>query len=261
MTRLAALVALLALLLTGCDDAPPAAAPPAPTTVPWWQGGALHVGATEIATPLREIVYAGGTTLVGATDAEAARWSLVRDGALVQLVRASSRVDPVVSDDGSRVVWVQATRIRQVREQVSDVTFRVVAYDVAAGRRVGTWTTRNRVTCCDAVGWLVARRVLADGSVLLYRVARDSLRWTPGQDPVEVTGRTEWSPAPVRSPDGHRIRFAVPDGDRVVAWEDDDHVVLATGRPVRFLRCDAATGACEETADRPGPHVRFPGDR
>lgn len=288
MTRLAAVVALFALLLTGCDGAPPAAAPPAPTTVPWWEGGVLHVAGAEIPTRLREIVYAGGTTLVGTADAEGSRWVLVRDGELVPLVRSSSRVDPVLSDDGSRVVWVEDIHYDEVGENVADVTSRVDAYDVAAERRVGSWTTRGRVTCCDAYGALAVQRVLGDGSVLLYRLYQERMRWTPGRDPVEIAGQTEWSPTRPRSPDGHAVAFPAnsdgqrgtypadlswvsrngdltrldaPADSRIVAWEDDDHVVLATGRPVRFLRCTAATGACEETADRPGGRVRLPGDR
>ena len=247
----------------------------------------LHVAGAEIATSLHDVLYAGGTTLVGAADAEASRWSLVRDRRLVPLVHASARVDPVLSDDGSRVAWVREIRSRHVREQVSDVTFRAVAYDVATGRRVGTWTTRNRVTCRDAVGWLLADRVLADGRVLLYRVAEDRLSWSPGHEPVEDASRTEWSPAPIRPPGGHAVAFlgdsdghrygtypvsvpwvrrggrltrlAAPADSRVLAWEDDDHVLLATGAPVRFLRCTATTGACQETSDRPGPHVHLPG--
>jgi hypothetical protein len=249
--------------------------------VPWWQGGLLHVAGAGIPTPLREIVYAGGTTLVGAADAEASRWSLVRDGELVPLVRAPTRVDPVLSDDGSRVAWVRDVRSRQLAEQVYEITSRVVAYDVATGRRAGTWTTRSRVTCCDAVGALFVEEVDDDGSVVLARAYRSRMRWAPGADPVPLPGRGTWPGGRdgVTSPDGgavallatedgsrppkqprtvpwvrdhgRQVRLDAPAGARILAWEDDDHVVLASGHPVRFLRCTATTGACEQTADRP----------
>ena len=292
MTRLAAVAALLALLLAACEEGRPAAAPPAPTTVPWWQDGVLHVAGAEIPTPLREIVYAGGTTLVGAADAEASRWSLVRDGRLAPLVRARTRVDPVLSDDGSRIAWVRDTHSRQVAEQVYVVMSRVVAYDVATGRRAGPWSTHHRVQCCDAVGQLFVEEVVGDGSVVLARAYLGRMRWVPGADPVPLPGRGTWpgSRDGLTSPDGGAVALLATDdgsrppkeprtvpwvrghgrpvrldaqaGARIVAWEDDAHVVLASGHPVRFLRCTAATGACEQTADRPAAgRVWFPAYR
>ena len=37
----------------------------APTTLPWWQGGQLHLGETVIATRRSDIVSRNGTTVVG----------------------------------------------------------------------------------------------------------------------------------------------------------------------------------------------------
>ncbi|HEU5039068.1 MAG TPA: hypothetical protein VFT70_18820 [Nocardioides sp.] len=294
MPRLAALLAALAvvvLLGTGCDDGPAPARAAAATTVPWWHGGLLHVGGTTLATELQQIRYAGGTTLVGAADAEASRWSLVRDGRLVPLVSARSLVDPALSDDGRRVVWVQETGSRELRPAHFRIGFRVVSYDVGAGRPAGTWATHARVICCDATGYLVVEDVAGDGSVELGRVGHGRMRWVPGSDPVPLAGRGSWPGGRdgVRSPDGasvallatedgsrppkqprtvpwvrghgRPVRLDAPAGARIVAWEDDDHVVLATGHLVRFLRCAAATGACEQTADRPGGRVRLPSAR
>jgi hypothetical protein len=285
------LLVLLTLLLGGCDDGPRPAAAPAPTTVPWWQGGVLHVDGSTVPTELRQIEYAGGTTIVGATDVDRSVWDIVRDGRLQPLVRARSLVLPVLADDGSRVVWVQETSRRELRPYHAEVAFRAVAYDVASGRPAGTWRTRAKVVCCDASGYLFVDRVEDDGSVLLGRIGFHRLRWRPGSDPVRLPGRETGPPpragvaAPGGDPvaflataDGSRppklprtvpwvrregdlVRLDAPLGVRIVAWEDAGHVLLATRAPVRFLRCSAATGACEETADRPGRHVRLPSAR
>jgi hypothetical protein len=290
VTRLAALLALLALFVTGCDDAPEPTAAPAPTTVPWWKDGVLHVGGATIRTELRQIRYAGGTTVVGVSDVDGSHWSLVRDGQLVPLVRSSTVLDPVLTVDGGRVVWVRENRSRELRPYHSLVHFETVSYDVAADRRVGTWRSVARVTCCDAVGYLRVVRALPGGSVVVGRVGFTQLRWVPGSEPVRIPGaRVGWGTPWIGhvSPDGRRSAFIgtatgvaigkaprthawvregadlraleAPAGVRIAGWEDAKHVVVET--PTRFLRCDATTGSCGETADRPGTHVRLPGDR
>ncbi|MCW2764124.1 MAG: hypothetical protein JWO11_83 [Nocardioides sp.] len=190
---------------SGPDPAPPGPAPSGPqhgepatledlpvgpsTGVPWRQGGVWHVDGTEIATPLKTVVFRGGTTLVGRSAADGASWSLVRDGQLVPLVESPWPLVPKVSPDGSRIAWVQEEGSHQLGTYRSRVHYRVVAFDVAGQREVGALDRTQLVECCDAGGSLTLLGLNANGRVLFGSMGGDPVLWEPGDGETVLRGR------------------------------------------------------------------------
>ncbi|MFY9915938.1 MAG: hypothetical protein WAK18_14805 [Nocardioidaceae bacterium] len=161
---------------TSLDDLPLGDA----TVVPWWQDGKLHVDGTVIATPLRQIAFRGGTTVVGRSGSEDASWFLVRDGNLHPLVSSSTPPAPVVSADGAIMAWVEEEHSTKLSRLTSRVDYRIVAYDVGSERVTGTLARTETVQCCDAGGVLTVVGVDLDGRVLVNSLGVETFIWTPG---------------------------------------------------------------------------------
>lgn len=187
---------------SGPDPAPPAPSPSRteapsladlpegpPTSVPWWKAGVLHVDGAQIPTPLKVLVFRGGTTVIGRSSVDSgASWFLVSDGELVPLVASQSPVVPEVSPDGSRVVWVEETARQRLGTYRSRVSYRVVAYDVAARQQVDALERTEVVECCDASGSLVVLGIDDAGRVLMTSLGRATALWTPGGGYLELRG-------------------------------------------------------------------------
>jgi hypothetical protein len=160
----------------------------APTRVPWWQHGRLHFGQQTIATPLRTLVYRGGTTIVGRSGIDGAAWYLVVHSRLRPLVTSDAPLMPVVSSDGARVAWVEEVGSTRRGRYARDVDYNVVEYDVDARRVIGTLDRGQRVQCCDAGGSLAILGIDLDGRVLVTSLGRATIAWKPGHGPVPITG-------------------------------------------------------------------------
>jgi lysozyme family protein len=201
------LIAAVAVLTTACgggdQPSPRAASTPAtttpsssaptsrpvgsPTTLPWWSAGRLHVEGGVIATPLRQIVTAGGTTIVGRTTDTRSSWQILRGDRLVPLVaRSQGGVTPVVSADGLHVAWTTSRTLRRLDRYRRVELATVTAYDVSSGHRVASTDLRSRTQCCDQGGVIGVLAVANDGSVLVHRNDDLSWVWRPGRDPVPV---------------------------------------------------------------------------
>lgn len=165
--------------------------PPAglPTTLPWWSAGRLHAEGGVVATPLRQIVTAGGTTVVGRTTGVRSTWQILRGDRLVPLVaRPEGGVTPVVSANGLHIAWVTSRALRRIDRFRSEALFTVTAYDVTTGRRTAT-DLRSRIECCDQGGVIGVLGVTNDGVVLVHRDDDLTWAWRPGRDPVPVHGQ------------------------------------------------------------------------
>lgn len=148
--------------------------------VPWWQGGVLHAGDTAVDTPLREIRYAGGTTIVGRPDFEAgSEWFLLAGDRLTPLVSSGGLLEPVISADGRTIAW---------SDPVADTTRRLVAYDVASRSEVGSMDVTVHPTCCDAGGEIFINGIDLDGRVVYSALGEPARIWTPGGADIEVSG-------------------------------------------------------------------------
>lgn len=188
-----------------------------PIAVPWWDRGVLHVDGAEIATREPDLVFSGGTTLVGHDSADGSRWWLVDGDRLRPLVRSDTLLQPVVAGDGGAVVWVEERGSRTVGEFRRLVHSRVVHYDVDRGRVDASWRTSHVVTCCDAGGALMLSGILTDGRVVMSFLGGAHLVWTPGSDPVRMHGPGVGQAEPEPWPGG-------------TMWQQDAGTYLLLGR-------------------------------
>lgn len=158
------------------------------TDLPWVKAGVLHVSGFEIEVGLQQVLFRGGTTLVGGGVSDVVAWYLVDGDRLVHLPGAGR---PLISPDGSSIAWPDELARESIRLNVSDVTYRLVSYDVATGAVVGTHERTERVTCCDAGGVLMIQGIGADGRVVTFTIGGEGAQiWDPGNEPVEIVGMT-----------------------------------------------------------------------
>jgi hypothetical protein len=161
-----------------------------PTAYPWWDDGVLHVGTTTIATPMRRILSRGGTTVVGRRVGSAgAAWYLVDGDQLRPLASSRFPLDPVISPDGSTIAWADQLGYREQSRLTGRARYRVVVYDTARRRRIGTLNRTEHVVCCDAGGSLFILGITLDRQVLMTSLGRATFAWVPGQAPVRLRGR------------------------------------------------------------------------
>ncbi len=151
---------------TGGADATPRALEDLPTgpvaQVPWLAGGVLHVGSTSIDTDAGAVWFAGGTTVVRSGTAEAGtRLYVVEGDSLRQVAHGRGLLQPVLSPDGSLLVF-RSQRFEQVRQ--------LTAYDVSRGRVVDQIYVPVDVQCCDQGGGAAAARRRPAGPGALPRV-------------------------------------------------------------------------------------------
>lgn len=148
-----------------------------PTQVPYWEGGALHIGTTTIDTKLKDIRFASGTTVVGQADFDdGSEWHLVDGDRLVPMVESDVPVRVVVSPDGVVVAWV---------ESVADDLRRLVLWDVARRQVIDRVDVSVEVFCCDAGGEVFIHGVDLDHR-LIYGTGLEGWVWAPGSDPVAM---------------------------------------------------------------------------
>ncbi|TIC86730.1 hypothetical protein E8D34_10805 [Nocardioides sp. GY 10113] len=188
--------------------------------VPYWSRGILHVGDAAIETPLRDIVFASGTTVVGRAGSERSAWYLVRGGELEPLVAADAWVDVTLAPDGAAVA---------LRERVGDGLRRLSLYDVAARAEIGSVDVPVDVQCCDQAGELVVH-----GVDLRHRVVYTTDKpwvWSPGEPPVAITGAEVGSFLSQPWPGGTMIQGATSFGSAggVYGTLSDDGVFAAVG--------------------------------
>jgi hypothetical protein len=137
----AAVIVASALVPRASDSSPPAVGTPAPTVtaaptpapsldqmpegpsaeVPYRQDGDLTIGTSHVETDLPELLFSGGTTLVGRATPVGSHWELVAGDRLLPTIDTSTQTTPVVSPDGALVAWA---------EPVRDGTARLVLWDV-----------------------------------------------------------------------------------------------------------------------------------
>jgi hypothetical protein len=267
------LIAVLLALATGCGTrtAPEAAPEVAAPALPRLAGGALHVGPTTVRTGADRLVFAAGTTLVGVTTERHSQWWLLDGDRLATLLdEPAAYVVPVLSADGGTAAWVAEISSVETGEWTSHAAWEVAAYDVPTRTVLGRTALHGDVTCCDQGGMLTVVAVANDGRVGLTHGAPSSLMsWRAGDDPAPASWRDFGGRLPdgaVRSPDetmaagpdlvvrdtrtGERTSLDLPIDHRwrVMAWEDDSHVLVARGHDdaaPEVVRCEAATGGCD----------------
>jgi hypothetical protein len=145
------------------------------TSIPYWQEGVLHVGETEIQTTYRDLKFANGTTVVGRV--ARGEWFHVVGSELVRLPTGGAGLDPKLSADGDTAAWVTV---------IDETTRRVVAWDLTTDTEIAEVEVPVQVECCDQGGELILHGVDSEGRV--FWSTDRTLMWTPGSEPVEVTG-------------------------------------------------------------------------
>lgn len=162
-----------------------------PPAAPSWRRGVLHVGGTAIRTPLRQLAFAGGTTLAGSImpGPGGAGWWLVDGDELVPVVERPDVGTPRISPDGELVVW------SEVGPEVTTVR----AWHVPTRHLVASHEVAIAPMCCTGPSLEVFG---VDGSHRVYlralRTADSPLEvWDPAAGTVRrVSGLGRLGPAP-----------------------------------------------------------------
>jgi hypothetical protein len=164
----------------------------APSDYPWLVEGVLYVGPAAIATEAEQVLFRGGTTLVGLTDdRRSAWWLLVGDELTPLLDEETAYVVPVLSADGGTVAWRSDLASTEVDELTQHLVWEVVAYDVPTRTVLGRTRLEGDVFCCDQGGMVFVAGVANDGRVTLSGgPAGDLSTWRPGDPLVPVQAAT-----------------------------------------------------------------------
>ncbi|RYB88900.1 hypothetical protein EUA06_19180 [Nocardioides glacieisoli] len=163
----------------------------APTTLPWWQGGQLHVGGAVIATGRSDIVSRGGTTVVAADGGRStggpATWFVVEGGTLEQLPMRTRGSQPLVSADGRWLAWaeVRAPRTEAYRRVQR---YRVVLYDVERQGVANLFRDRRSVAQEDGDNGIWLRTLSNRGRLVLSQGSAGVKVLSPRGRPVRFGG-------------------------------------------------------------------------
>jgi hypothetical protein len=159
------------------DELPVGAA----TTLPWWQRGRLHLGATTIETERSDIVSRNGTTVVAISEDRRlggpAMWYLVDGDRLERLPMETRAHQPLVSADGRWLAW------KEVRAERTDAYRRIeryrVVYDVEQQAVANSFRDRRLVGWEDGINGIWLRTLSNRGRLVLHQ----------GSDGVKVLSR------------------------------------------------------------------------
>lgn len=142
-----------------------------------------------MSTAMRQVVFRGGTTIVGRATQHGSRWVILRGDRLVDLYATRSLGShPVLSADGRYAAWTTYVEDRRYSDFEAETSFTVTAYDVGRGAVLGTTVMRSHTYCCDGGGVIDIAGVDNDGAVVLGRYADGAWVWRPGRPPHHLTG-------------------------------------------------------------------------
>ena len=168
------------------DDLPEGPA----TTLPWWQGGKLHVGEATIKTRLKRMASRAGTTVVGrgrGSHGSTSEWYLVRRDRLKRLPMTNRSDRPLVSANGRWIAWLDE-RAKPVSEFKDDVRYRVVAYDAEQREVVDIFHDRRLVLWEDGINGIWLRSLDNRGRTVFTLGREGEHLWKPGRKPRKLTG-------------------------------------------------------------------------
>jgi hypothetical protein len=150
---------------------------------------------------MRQVVFRGGTTIVGRATRYGSRWLILRGDHLVDLYSTRSLGShPVLSADGRYAAWATYVDERRYSDFEAETTFTVTAYDVDRGAVVGTTAMRSHTYCCDGGGRIDVAGVDNDGAVVLMRSSDRAWVWRPGGAPVPLSGAVRASRLAMNDP-------------------------------------------------------------
>jgi len=160
-----------------------------PPEIAWWSRGVLHVDEGTIPTRMAQVVWRGGTTIIGRATSHGSTWRIVRGDGLTDLYSTRSPGShPALSANGRYAAWATSVDTRRLSDLEADTRYTVTAYDVGRGRVIDTTRLDSRTYCCDGGGVIEVVGVDADGSVVLARYSDRAWIWRPGSSPVQLTG-------------------------------------------------------------------------
>ena len=163
----------------------------APTTLPWWQGGQLHLGETVIATGRSDIVSRNGTTVVAADEGRRTEgrgtWFLVDGGRLERLPMQTSARQPLVSADGRWLAWTEV-RARRTEAYRRVERYRVVLYDVERQVIANSFRDRRSVAWEDGINGIRLRTLSNRGRLVLDQGSAGVKVLSTGGRPVRFGG-------------------------------------------------------------------------
>jgi DNA-directed RNA polymerase specialized sigma24 family protein len=153
------------------------------TTLPWWSHGELHVDDRVLPTDHDQVVFSGGTTLVGnlyvsGFDHVSAWWYVSPEGLVPLTSSTTTLLEPVVSPRGDLVAWAQPAGASHRR---------LVLWSTASRHVLGALRVAVHVTCCGAAGDLAIRGIDSQGRVL-FGTTGPLRMWSPGHPVRRVHG-------------------------------------------------------------------------